>query len=68
MQLTQRQQETLNAIKATGLGGIGFQELKAAVNVRGTSTLRQRLGELRKAKKIDSKVEGKFARYFAVGK
>lgn len=65
-ELTNRQNEALEAIKAAGTKGIGFAALKKKLNVRGVSTLRQRLGELTKAGVVKSYRNGKLATYFAV--
>lgn len=64
-ELTKRQNEALAVIKATGERGIGFAALKKKLNVKGVSTLRQRLGELTKAGAVKSVKSGKLATYFA---
>lgn len=65
MELTKRQQEAFNAIKAAGPKGIGFKDLKKQLGVRGQSTMRQRLSQLSKMKAITSKLDGKYATYTA---
>jgi predicted transcriptional regulator len=65
MELTKRQQEALDVIKAAGAGGIGFKELRKRLKIRGLSTLRGRLGELKKQKAVTSTLSGKTATYRA---
>lgn len=67
MELTPRQTETLEVIKAAGEKGIGFKALAKALKVKGRSTLAQRLGQLRKAGAVKSVVNGKVATYYIVG-
>ncbi len=63
MELTKRQQEAFDAIKAAGTKGIGFKDLKKQLGVRGQSTMRQRLSQLSKMKAISSSLDGKYATY-----
>jgi predicted transcriptional regulator len=65
MELTKRQQEAFNVIKEAGAGGIGFKELRKKLKIKGLSTLRQRLGELKKHKAVTSTLNGKTATYRA---
>jgi len=68
VELTKRQQETLKVIQDAGPSGIGFKALKKLCGVRGTSTLRQRLGQLTKLGSVKSELDGKYATYRAVAK
>ena len=65
-ELTKRQSEALAVIKAAGPKGIGFKDLKKKLNVKGVSTMRQRLGTLTDAGVVNSVRNGKFATYIAV--
>lgn len=65
MDLTKRQQETFEVIKASGGAGIGYKKLKATLKVRGNSTLRQRLSQLVTSGKVSSTRDGRFATYRA---
>lgn len=67
MELTKRQNEALEAIKAAGKTGIGFKDLKKRLKIGGQSTLRQRLGQLVKLGAVKSTKEGKTATYTIVG-
>lgn len=65
MELTKRQSEALAVIKAAGEKGIGFAALRKKLNVKGVSTMRQRLGTLTKAGVVTATRDGKFATYRA---
>jgi predicted transcriptional regulator len=63
--VTNREQQTYEAIKKAGKNGIGFEDLKAKLSVGGNSTLRQRIGSLVKQGKVQSKRNGRGATYVA---
>jgi predicted transcriptional regulator len=67
MQLTKRQSEAVEVIKAAGEKGIGFAALKKKLGIKGVSTLRGRLGQLTKLNAVKSIRTGKLATYFAAG-
>lgn len=68
MELTNREQEALNVVKAAGVKGIGFADWKKRAGVKGNSTMRQRIGQLKKLGVVTSTMSGKLATYFAAGK
>lgn len=68
MELTNRENEALNVVRAAGAKGIGFKDWQKKAGVRGHSTMRQRLGRLRQLGLITSTMNGKVATYFAVTK
>lgn len=69
--LTKREQETFDAIKAAGKGGIDFATLKAELDVGADGTLRPRLSklvDLGKIKSVRDDEDARKVRYYAVGK
>lgn len=68
MELTNREQEALNVVKAAGPKGIGFKDWQRKAGVKGHSTMRQRIGRLVKLGVVTSALNGKFATYTAVVK
>lgn len=68
MDLTNREQEALNVVKAAGPKGIGFKDWQKKAGVKGHSTMRQRIGRLVQAGVVVSTKEGKLATYTAVAK
>lgn len=68
MELTNREQQALNVVLAAGPKGIGFAEWKKKANVKGNSTMRQRVGRLVDLGVVTSTLNGKFATYTAVVK
>lgn len=68
MELTNRENEALNVVKAAGPKGIGFKDWQKKAGVRGHSTMRQRIGRLRQLGLITSKLDGKLATYVVVSK
>lgn len=68
MDLTNREQEALNVVKAAGPKGIGFKDWQKKAGVNGHSTMRQRIGRLVKAGAVVSTLNGKLATYTAVAK
>lgn len=68
MDLTNRELEALNVVKAAGPKGIGFKDWQKKAGVKGHSTMRQRIGRLVKAGAVKSTLDGKLATYTAVAK
>jgi hypothetical protein len=67
--LTKREQETYDAIKATGKTGATFAGLVETLSIRSESTLRPRLSKLTEMGKIRTEREADDARkvrYFAL--
>lgn len=68
MELTNREQEALDVVKAAGPKGIGFKDWQKRAGVKGHSTMRQRIGRLVRLGVVKSTLDGKLATYTAVAK
>lgn len=67
-ELTKREAEAVAAVKAAGKKGATFEALKAGLGIKGSSTLRGRIGKLKNAGHIIATMNGRIATYTAAPK
>lgn len=64
-ELTKREEEAVAAVKAFGKKGATFEGVRAKLGIKGLSTLRGRIGKLKKSGHITVTMNGRIATYTA---